>query len=98
MLIKMMSFLDDFLSQNHITLDKIDNVILVGGCIKIPKIYSLILSFFHGKNILKSLNPDEANAIGNSLFDMIKIKVFSENPGKTLYNLGVRSEGNLMSV
>ena len=63
MFIKIMSFLDDFLSQNHITLDKIDNVILVGGCMKIPKIYSLILSFFHGKNILKSLNPDEANAI-----------------------------------
>lgn len=29
---------------------------------------------------------------------MIKIKVLSENPGKTLYNLRVRSEGNLMSV
>jgi len=47
-------------------LDKsqIDEVVLVGGSTRIPKIQKLLSDFFHGKELNKSINPDEAVAYG----------------------------------
>ena len=43
---------------------KIDEVILVGGSTRIPKIQKLLKDFFNGKELCKSVNPDEAVAYG----------------------------------
>lgn len=43
--------------------DKIDEVILVGGSTRMPKVQELVKDFF-GKEPNKSVNPDEAVAIG----------------------------------
>jgi L1 cell adhesion molecule like protein len=50
-------------------LDKsqIDEVILVGGSTRIPKIQKLIQEFFNGKELNKSINPDEAIAYGAAI-------------------------------
>lgn len=45
----------------------IDEVILVGGSTRIPKIQELVRNFFGGKELCKSLNPDEAVAHGAAL-------------------------------
>merc|ERR1712219_69460 len=47
-------------------LDKsgIDDIVLVGGSTRIPKIQKLLQDFFHGKALNKSINPDEAVAYG----------------------------------
>lgn len=47
-------------------LDKsnIDEVVLVGGSTRIPKIQKLLQDFFNGKELNKGLNPDEAVAHG----------------------------------
>lgn len=42
----------------------IDEVILVGGSTRIPKIQKQLSDFFNGKELCKSLNPDEAVAYG----------------------------------
>ena len=42
----------------------IDEVILVGGSTRIPKIQSQLSDFFNGKALNKSINPDEAVAYG----------------------------------
>jgi len=42
----------------------IDEVVLVGGSTRIPKIQQLIKDFFNGKEPCKSINPDEAVAYG----------------------------------
>ncbi|KAJ8450315.1 hypothetical protein Cgig2_004772 [Carnegiea gigantea] len=42
----------------------IHDVVLVGGSTRIPKIQQLIQDFFHGKELCKSINPDEAVAYG----------------------------------
>ena len=41
-----------------------DDVVLVGGSSRIPKVQSLLQNFFRGKDIFKSINPDEAVAYG----------------------------------
>ena len=42
----------------------IDEIVLVGGSTRIPKIQKLISEFFNGKELNKSINPDEAVAYG----------------------------------
>ncbi len=42
----------------------IDEVVLVGGTTRIPKLQTLISDFFNGKELCKSVNPDEAVAYG----------------------------------
>merc|ERR1711923_63043 len=47
-------------------LDKssIHDVVLVGGSTRIPKVQKLLSEFFNGKELNKSINPDEAVAYG----------------------------------
>merc|ERR1712038_1474975 len=42
----------------------IDEIVLVGGSTRIPKIQNLLQDMFHGKELNKSINPDEAVAYG----------------------------------
>src|SRR5581483_7225180 len=42
----------------------IHEIVLVGGSTRIPKIQSLLQDFFDGKELNKSINPDEAVAYG----------------------------------
>ena len=43
---------------------QIHDIVLVGGSTRIPKIQSLLQSFFNGKELCKDINPDEAVAYG----------------------------------
>ncbi|XP_058199590.1 heat shock cognate 70 kDa protein 2-like [Rhododendron vialii] len=42
----------------------VDEIVLVGGSTRIPKVRQLLQDFFHGKELCKSINPDEAVAYG----------------------------------
>ncbi|XP_054167515.1 heat shock cognate 71 kDa protein-like [Oppia nitens] len=43
---------------------KIHEIVLVGGSTRIPKIQKLLQDYFNGKELNKSINPDEAVAYG----------------------------------
>ena len=43
---------------------QVNEIVLVGGSTRIPKVQSLIQEFFNGKEPCKSINPDEAVAYG----------------------------------
>ena len=43
---------------------QINEIVLVGGSTRIPKIQKLLQDFFNGKELNKSINPDEAVAYG----------------------------------
>ena len=51
------------LADAGLTPDKIDEVVLVGGSTRMPKVMELVRSFF-GKEPNKTVNPDEVVAIG----------------------------------
>ena len=42
----------------------VDDIVLVGGSTRIPKVQQLLQDFFNGKDLCKSINPDEAVAYG----------------------------------
>ncbi|KAK8801172.1 hypothetical protein WA158_001942 [Blastocystis sp. Blastoise] len=52
------------LKDGHITIDEIHDVVIVGGSTRIPKVQELLQDFFHGKELCKSVNQDEAVAYG----------------------------------
>jgi molecular chaperone DnaK len=54
------------LADAHLTTSDIDEVLLVGGSTRIPKIQELVKNFF-GREPNKSVNPDEVVAIGASI-------------------------------
>jgi len=55
----------EFLKENNITKEKIDEVILLGGVCRIPKIQDILKNVF-GKEPNKTVNPEEAATIGGA--------------------------------
>jgi len=58
-------------------------VVLVGGSTRIPKVLELLQNFFNGKELNKSINPDEAVAYGAA----IQAAVLSGSKDKKLESL-----------
>ncbi|KAI9576969.1 heat shock protein 68-like [Glossina fuscipes] len=54
---------------NEAKMDKneIDDIVLVGGSTRIPKVQNLLQQFFYGKKLNMSINPEEAVACGAAI-------------------------------
>ena len=52
------------LQDAGVSKSQVDEVVLVGGSTRIPKIQELLSSYFNGKELNKGINPDEAVAYG----------------------------------
>jgi molecular chaperone DnaK len=57
---------ENCLKDSGLTKDKIDEVLLVGGMTRMPKVSELVKKFY-GKEPNKSVNPDEAVAMGAAI-------------------------------
>ena len=55
---------EEVLKQSGLSKKEIDEIVLVGGSTRIPKIQQLIKDFFDGKEPNRGINPDEAIAYG----------------------------------
>lgn len=55
---------DKVLLDAKMSKSQIHEVVLVGGSTRIPKIQQMIKDYFNGKELCKSINPDEAVAFG----------------------------------
>lgn len=61
---KTMVSLEQVIRDSKISKDRIDEIVLVGGSTRIPKIQQLLTDYFNGKELCKSINPDECVAYG----------------------------------
>ncbi|KAA8542005.1 hypothetical protein F0562_023157 [Nyssa sinensis] len=63
---KCMEPVEKCLRDSKIDKTQVHEVVLVGGSTRIPKVQQLLQDFFNGKELCKSINPDEAVAYGAS--------------------------------
>merc|ERR1712170_303614 len=61
---KTMEPVEKVLRDAKISKKDVDEIVLVGGSTRIPKIQTMLQEFFNGKEPNKSINPDEAVAYG----------------------------------
>lgn len=61
---KTMEPVEQVLRDSKMSKSEIHEVVLVGGSTRIPKIQQLLTEFFNGKELCKSINPDECVAYG----------------------------------
>ena len=94
------------LRDSKISKDRVDEVVLVGGSTRIPKVQEILQNFFNGKQLNKSVNPDEAVAYGAAIQAAILSGqgTTNEKLGELLLidvtplSLGVETAGEVMDV
>ena len=59
--------INQVLLDAHLTKDKVNEIVLVGGSSRIPKIKQMLSEYFGGKTLNESVNPDEAVAYGAAI-------------------------------
>lgn len=97
---------DRVLKDAKMSKSDVNEVVLVGGSTRIPKVVQLIKEYFNGKEPLKSLNPDEAVAYGAAVQAAVlsKDKGQGQGVGEILLldvcplSLGIETGGTTMTV
>ena len=61
---KCLSPIERVLRDSKLSKSQIDEIVLVGGSTRIPKVQNLLKDYFNGKELCRGINPDEAVAYG----------------------------------
>ena len=96
--------LENVLRDAKMSKSEVQDVVLVGGSTRIPKIVQMVQEFFNGKEPNKSINPDEAVAYGAAVQAAVVSNVKDEDIDKiilldvTPLSLGIETVGGVMTV
>ncbi|XP_073044733.1 heat shock cognate 70 kDa protein-like [Primulina eburnea] len=101
---KCFKHVEECLNEAKMDKNSIDDVVLVGGSTRIPKVQQMLKEYFNGKELCRSIHPDEAVASGAAIqAALLAGQGNAEVKGILLcdvtpLSLGVHVEGGVMSV
>jgi len=90
---------------NDAKMDKthVHDVVLVGGSTRIPRVQKMLSDFFNGKELSRSINPDEAVAYGAAVQAAVLMDTKDEKLDQILLvdvtplTIGIETAGNIMT-
>ena len=93
---------EQVLKDAKVSKSEVDDIVLVGGSTRIPKVQELLETYFKGKKASKGINPDEAVAYGAAVQGGVltgedgtgDIVLLDVNP----LTLGIETTGGIMST
>ena len=94
----------DCLISAKLRVEDIDDIVLVGGSTRIPKIQTLLQDFFNGKQLNRAIHPDEAVSYGAAILaarlsgDKSALSQTVMLEDVTPLSLGIRTVGGIMST
>lgn len=94
---------ESVLRDSKISKDKVNEIVLVGGSSRIPKVQELLRNFFNGKELCQSINPDEAVAYGAAVYGAVLAGDKSEEISDIVLldvaplTLGIETAGGVMT-
>lgn len=100
---KCMGPVEQVIRDSKMDKSKINEIVLVGGSSRIPRVQQLLRDFFNGKELCQSINPDEAVAYGAAVQGAILGGVKSDKTDSlilldvTPLTLGIETAGGVMT-
>jgi len=95
---------DSVLRDAKLSKGQIDDIVLVGGTTRIPKMQAMLSEYFNGKELCRSINPDECVAYGAAVQgDVLGGSSCNETSDILLLDvaplsLGIETAGGVMTV
>jgi len=96
--------IESVLRDSKIDKTNVEDIVLVGGSTRIPRIVELVTDFFDGKKPKKNINPDEAVAHGAAISAAILSGHVSEKTREIRLlpvaplSLGIETDGGVMDI
>ena len=94
---------EQVLKDSKLSKTQIDEIVLVGGSTRIPKIQQLLKDFFNGKKLNNGVNPDEIVSVGACIQAAILTNTKDKNLEDLLLldvtslSLGIETAGGVMT-
>lgn len=90
------------LTDAKVSKSEVHDVVLVGGSTRIPKVQQMLSEFFNGKELNKSINPDEAVAYGAAVQAAVLTNAMDQSQAPVLVDvaplsLGIETAGGVMT-